>query len=96
MNPYRQPFCRATRHCDHPNGFEDLSPGLPESARATPGTKFNPSITFARNAGAQRVYRPAATIIVFRYSEKRVRKKHPKGRDICCYLLDNLKQKGES
>jgi hypothetical protein len=53
---HSQLYPRAARHTDDPNGVAELSPGLPESARATLGTKpLNPSLSrVARRA--ERVY----------------------------------------
>ncbi len=45
-------FPHAARQNDDTKGVEDISPGLPESARATPGFGSIESITFARSAAS--------------------------------------------
>jgi len=43
---------RAARHYDDTEGVEEISPGLPESSRATPGTRPIQPIHFARSAAS--------------------------------------------
>ena len=52
-NTNREIFPRAARHNDDTKGVEDISPGLLESARATPGFGSIHSITFARRAASE-------------------------------------------
>jgi len=44
---------RAAPHNDDPKGIEELSPGLPDSERATPGGQSIQPITFARSAASK-------------------------------------------
>jgi hypothetical protein len=44
---------RVARHNGDTKGIEDISPGLPESARATLGSGFIQRITFARSAASE-------------------------------------------
>jgi len=44
---------RSTRHSDDAEGVEEISPGLPDAERATPGIGITRFITFARSAASK-------------------------------------------
>jgi hypothetical protein len=50
---YQFQIPRQARHPDDTEGVAEISPGLPESARATPGLQSLQPIAFARSAASE-------------------------------------------
>ena len=61
INQLQKLVPRTARLYDDTKGIEAISPGLPESARATPGPKAIQPITFARSAASEASIFPLAS-----------------------------------